>query len=382
MCTPARSCCTSSSRPAASGASVASRPSGGRRRCSRSCASPTPPAPARPAARTTRAAAAAWQRSSSPVCRSTAPTRSASTVMARRRCSPRVAQARARAAARVTPAAVRCRSPSVAGRPDERVDDMAGRVAIVTGAARGIGAATVRRLVADGWSVVAVDACADDPALSYPMATKADLDALTALGAVTTAVADVRSRESLANAVDLAESTYGGLDAALAVAGVVGGGAPHWETRTDTEQAVLDVDLGGVLNLARVAVPALLRRPAPRSGRFVAVASAAATRGLPKLAAYCAAKAGVTGFVRALAVELGDSGVTANAVSPGSTRTAALDASARLYTLESAEAFAERQPCKRLLEADEVAGLIAWLAGPHSGGATGGDYPLDGGLSV
>src|SRR3954451_17496996 len=382
MSTRARSCCTSSSRPAASGATVAFRPSGGRRRCSRSCASPTPRARARPAGRTTPAAAVAWPRSSSPVCRSTGPTRSASTVMARWHCSPRVARARARAAALVTPAAARCRSPSVAGRPDERGDDMAGRVAIVTGAARGIGAATVRRLVADGWSVVAVDACADDPALSYPMATKADLDALTELGAVTTVVADVRSCDALASAVDLAESTYGGLDAALAVAGVVGGGAPHWQTRADTEQAVLDVDLGGVLNLARVAVPALLRRPAPRSGRFVAVASAAATRGLPKLAAYCAAKAGVTGFVRALAVELGDSGVTANAVSPGSTRTAALDASAELYEMAGTDGFVEQQPVGRLLDPEEIAAALAWLAGPDSGAMTGAVMVVDGGLSV
>ena len=85
---------------------------------------------------------------------------------------------------------------------------------------------------------------------------------------------------------------------------------------------MLDVNLGGVLALARAAIPALLRRPAPRSGRFLAVASAAATRGLPMLAAYCAAKAGVAGLVRALAVELADTGVTANAVSPGSTDTA------------------------------------------------------------
>ena len=259
---------------------------------------------------------------------------------------------------------------------------MAERVALVTGAARGIGAATVRRLVGDGWAVVAVDSCADDPALSYPMATKAELDALAGLGAVTTAVADVRDVDALAGAVDLAESTYGGLDAALAVAGVVGGGAPHWETRTDTEQAVLDVDLGGVLNLARVAVPALLRRPTPRSGRFVAVASAAATRGLPRLATYCAAKAGVTGFVRALAVELGETGVTANAVSPGSTRTPALDASAALYEMDGIEGFTEQQPVGRLLDPDEIAAALAWVAGPDSGAMTGAVMVVDGGLSV
>ena len=145
---------------------------------------------------------------------------------------------------------------------------------------------------------------------------------------------------------------------------------------------MLDVNLGGVLTAARVGVPALLRRPEPRDGRFIAVASTAATRGLPMLAAYCAAKAGVTGFIRALAVELGGTGVTANAVSPGSTRTPILDESARLYGLESAESFAAQQPLGRLLEPDEVAALIAWLAGPQSRGATGANYPIDGGLSV
>ena len=145
---------------------------------------------------------------------------------------------------------------------------------------------------------------------------------------------------------------------------------------------MLDVNLGGVMAAARAGVPALLRRPEPRDGRFIAVASAAATRGLPMLAAYCAAKAGVVGFVRALAVELGGTGVTANAVSPGSTRTPILDESARLYGLESAEAFAAQQPLGRLLEPEEVAALIAWLASPQSRGATGGNYPLDGGLSL
>jgi SDR family mycofactocin-dependent oxidoreductase len=256
------------------------------------------------------------------------------------------------------------------------------RVALVTGAARGIGAATVRRLAGDGWSVVATDVCTDDPALPYPMATREELDALAALGQVTTVVADVRDVEALAAAVQVAVDTYGGLDAALAIAGVVAGGAPHWETALAGERAVLEVDLVGVLNLARASVPALLQRPDPRSGRFVAVSSAAAVRGLNGLAAYCAAKAGVTGFVRALATDLGGSGVTANCVSPGSTLTPALEASARLYDLESVNDFAKQQPIGRLLDADEIAAAIAWLAGPDSSGMTGAVVPVDGGLSV
>ena len=85
----------------------------------------------------------------------------------------------------------------------------------------------------------------------------------------------------MAAAVTEAEKQWGGLDAALAVAGVIAGGAPLWEMPADQEEAVASTDLGGVLTLARVAIPAPLRRPEPRHGRFLAVASAAATGGCP-----------------------------------------------------------------------------------------------------
>jgi SDR family mycofactocin-dependent oxidoreductase len=259
------------------------------------------------------------------------------------------------------------------------------RVALVTGAGRGIGAATVRQLAAEGWSVVAVDSCADDPALPYALSSAADLDEVVASatgGEVLAARADVRDVDELQAAVDLAERHFGGLDAAIAGAGVIGGGVAQWDVPRAVEQAVVDVNLGGVLNLARVAVPALLRRPAPRAGRFIAVASAAATRGLPMIAAYCAAKAGVAGLVRSLAVELGASGVTANAVSPGSTATAILDESARLYELAGAAEFAAQQPFGRLIDASEVAQVIVFLAGTGSSAMTGAVVPADGGLSL
>ena len=261
---------------------------------------------------------------------------------------------------------------------------MTGGTALVTGAACGIGAATVRALADAGWTVVALDRCADDPRLPYALATRADLDALVALAAerVVPVVADAADERALHESVTLAEERFGGLDAALAVAGVVAGGVPLWEQPAAEVEAVLQTDLFAVLALARAAVPALLRRPQPRSGRFLAVASAAATRGLPMLAAYCAAKAGVTGLVRALAVELGGTGVTANAVSPGSTDTVTLAESARLYDLPSAQAFAQQQPVGRLLAAEEVAAALLWLAGENSSGVTGAALPVDGGLAL
>ncbi len=194
--------------------------------------------------------------------------------------------------------------------------------------------------------------------------------------------ADVRDASQMAAAVAEAERHWGGLDAAVAAAGVIAGGVPLWEMPEAQQRAVLDIDLGGVISLARAAIPALLRRPEPRSGRFLAVASAAATRGLPMLAAYCAAKAGVTGLIRALAAELGGTGVTANAVSPGSTDTPILAESARLYGLPGAPSFAAQQPVGRLLDPDEVAAALVWLAGEGTGAITGAVLPVDGGLAV
>lgn len=270
------------------------------------------------------------------------------------------------------------------------MSEPAKRVALVTGAARGIGAATVLALAEQGWAVLAVDQAADDPVLPYRLGSAAQLEDVVARAAkagggperIGSAVVDVRDLSGLRAAVAEAEERWGGLDAAIAVAGVVAGGVPLWELPEQQERAVLDVDLGGVLNLARAAVPALLRRPAPRSGRFLAVASAAATRGLPMLAAYCAAKAGVAGLIRALGAELGGTGVTANAVSPGSTDTDILAESARLYGLSGAEAFAAQQPESRLLRPAEIAAVLAFLAGPDSSAMTGTVVPVDGGLAL
>lgn len=257
-------------------------------------------------------------------------------------------------------------------------------VAIVTGAARGIGAATAIALAASGFDVVAVDACADDPRIPYHLGTREQLEATVAASGsrAHAVVADATDAGAMADVVARAERELGGLDVIVAAAGVIAGGAAQWELAPEAERAVLDVCLVGVLVASRVGIPALLRRPQPRRGRFLAVSSSAAVRGLPMLACYCAAKAGVEGLVRALAVELRGTGVTANAVSPGSTRTAMLVQSARFYDLADAEQFASQQPIERLLDPEEVAAALAFLAGPAGAGITGALIPVDGGLSV
>jgi SDR family mycofactocin-dependent oxidoreductase len=260
------------------------------------------------------------------------------------------------------------------------------RVAVVTGAARGIGAATVVALASEGWAVVALDRCADDPRLPYHLGTEAELQAVAARAGdpdrIVPVKADACDASAMSDAVRLTEERFGGLDAIVAVAGVIAGGVPLWEMPVEQQDAVLEADLSSVLVAARTAVPALLRRPEPRTDRFLVVGSVADTRGLPMLAAYCAAKAGVGGLVRALAAELRGTGITANVVSPGSTSTAILDESARLYGLESAEAFSAQQPLSRLVAPEEVANALVWLASPAADAVTGATVPVDGGLGL
>jgi SDR family mycofactocin-dependent oxidoreductase len=296
------------------------------------------------------------------------------------------------------------------------------RVAIVTGAARGIGAATIAALAAEGWSVVAVDRCTPDRRLPYAMATESDLDEAVAAAearshradiergpaagpaaarvdadrgaradpaeapghrtdVVRAVVADATDPEALASVIEGAEA-WGDLEAFVANAGVIAGGLPAWELPAEQQRALLEVNLESVILAGRLVAPSLLGRPRPRAGRFVAVTSSGATRGMSGLAAYSAAKAGVEGFVRGLAADLHGSGVTANAVAPGSTDTPLLTESARLFELPSPRDFAPRQPLERLLDPAEVAATIAFLLGPGGSAITGATVPVDGGLTL
>jgi SDR family mycofactocin-dependent oxidoreductase len=265
-------------------------------------------------------------------------------------------------------------------------DSTGAPVALVTGAARGIGAATTRRLRGQGWRVVAVDSCGGDDdtsALGYPLATRADLDAVVSgLGPdAVAAVVDVRDRDGLQRVVDEAVERWGRVDAAVAAAAVILGGRSLWETPAAELDLLWDVDVRGVWNTAAVTVPAMLAGPDPGRCRFVAVASAAGDRGLFHLSGYTMVKHAVVGLVKGLAADLVGTGVSAVAVSPGSTRTPMLTATAALYDLADAEELGGSQLIRRLIEPEELAAAIAFCCSADGVVLNGSVLHADGGFA-
>ena len=259
---------------------------------------------------------------------------------------------------------------------------MTERLAVITGAARGIGAAVARKLAADGWSLLLVDACAPQPPAGYPMPAPADLAEVGrycfAAGAksVDELIADVGD----GSVRDRVRDALGGRApaAVVAAAGVIRGDRA-WAVPDEAFGLMMRVNLFGVTHLADACVPAMIEAGA---GRFVAVSSAAALRAMPMLAAYSAAKGAVVGYVRALAADLAGTGVTANVVCPGSTRGPMLAASAALYDLPDQESFAAQALLRRLLDPADIAAAVAWLCGPDSGALTGAVLPVDAGLTA
>jgi NAD(P)-dependent dehydrogenase (short-subunit alcohol dehydrogenase family) len=222
-------------------------------------------------------------------------------------------------------------------------------LAVVTGAARGVG---------------------------YAMPSPADLDSVAERCGAEVLCADVAAPDFGAQLTDVLAGRRA--DAAVAAAGVIADGLA-WSTDETAWSTLIDVNLHGTRRLAEVTVPGMV---ASGAGRFVAIASAAALRAMPKLAAYSAAKAAVVAYVRALAADLAGTGVLANVVCPGSTRGAMLAASADVYDLSGQEEFGGQHLVRRLLEPSEVAAAVVWLCGPGSSAVTGAVVPVDGGLTA
>jgi SDR family mycofactocin-dependent oxidoreductase len=259
---------------------------------------------------------------------------------------------------------------------------MSERLAVVTGAARGIGAAVATKLAGDGWSLLLVDACAPQPPADYPMPAPADLAAVArdcaaaGAGRVDDLIADVGD----GSVRDKLRNMLGGRapSAVVTAAGVIRGDQA-WAVPDDAFGLMMRVNLLGVRYLADACVPAMVDAG---TGRFVAISSAAALRAMPMLAAYSAAKGAVVAYIRALAADLAGTGVTANVVCPGSTRGPMLAASASLYDLPGQEYFAAQALLRRLLDPAEVAAAVAWLCGPDAGALTGAVIPVDAGLTA
>jgi SDR family mycofactocin-dependent oxidoreductase len=249
-------------------------------------------------------------------------------------------------------------------------------LAVITGAARGIGAAAAEQLAGQGWSLVLVDACSAQPGVGYAMPSPADLDALAERCGAEVLCADVAAPDFGAQLTDVLAGRR--VDAAVAAAGVIAGGLA-WATEETVWNTLVDVSLHGTRRLAEATIPGMV---SAGRGRFVAIASAAALRAMPQLAAYSAAKAAIVGYVRALAADLAGTGVLANVVCPGSTRGAMLAASADVYDLAGQDEFAGHQLLRRVLEPSEIAAAVVWLCGPEATAVTGTVVPVDGGLTA
>lgn len=196
-----------------------------------------------------------------------------------------------------------------------------GRVALVTGAARGQGRAHALTLAGEGAAIVAVDICKQIDTLEYPLATADDLGETVALvekaGRRAIAVqGDARSQEAMDAAVAKAVETFGRIDILIANHGIWGGLRKFWEISDEQWETMIDVNLTGVWRVAKAVAPRMIQR---RSGAIVMVGSVASVEGQTEYAHYVAAKHGLVGVMRNVALELAPYGIRCNAVLPGPT---------------------------------------------------------------
>lgn len=254
-------------------------------------------------------------------------------------------------------------------------------VAIITGAARGIGAATAVALAEAGHHLVLIDQCADDPRLSYALGTREELEAVAEQTQAEVVVGNAADESVVREAVTAADE-FGGVDIAIAAAGVIAGEGPAWEVTAEAWSLLDETNINAVRVLAAATIPLMLTRPRPRFGRFIALGSPIAWRATPRLAAYAASKAAVESFVKSMAADLAGTDITANTVLPGSTNTELLQHSASVYDLAEATDFVEHHVIDRLVEPEEVAASIAFLCSEHASAITGASFAIDGGMSA
>ncbi len=240
----------------------------------------------------------------------------------------------------------------------------AGRHAIVTGGAAGIGRAIAARLVSEGAAVSLWDR--DAGALA---------EAAAATGAAHHAVVDIADAEAVAAAADTTAAAFGKLDILVASAGITGPNAPLWEYPVREWQRVIDVNLNGVFYCNRAVVPHLLRNG---YGRIVNIASVAGKEGNPNASAYSASKAAVIGLTKSLGKELAKTEIRVNCVTPAAVRTAIFDQ----MTQEHIDFMLSKIPIGRFGQIEEIAALVCWLASAECSFSTGAVFDVSGGRAT
>jgi NAD(P)-dependent dehydrogenase (short-subunit alcohol dehydrogenase family) len=242
----------------------------------------------------------------------------------------------------------------VAGRNDDR---FSGRVALVTGGASGIGAATIRRLLSEGARVASLDLDGEPPA-----------------GAVALA-GDVSDSAQVDRAVAGTADELGPIDILVCSAGITGASLPTVEVTDDEWRRVMAVDADGVFFCNRAVLPAMIERG---YGRIVNIASIAGKEGNPMATAYSAAKAAVIAMTKAIGKDVARTGVLVNCIVPAVIETSILDG----LSEEHIDYMVERIPMGRMGSADEVAALACWLASEECSFSTGAAYDISGGRAV
>ena len=246
--------------------------------------------------------------------------------------------------------------------------------AVVTGGGSGIGAAIAHALVDAGARVTLMGRDAEK--------LEAQRGELAAAGRVHCVTVDVTQPSAVEEAFASARDTLGPVDILINNAGQAQA-APFAKTDLALWQRMLDVNLTGVFLCTQAALPSMIERG---FGRIVNVASTAGQIGYPYVAAYCAAKHGVIGLTRALALETATTGVTVNAVCPGYTETPLLQTSLDQVvaktgrsTNDARAALQRANPQRRFIAPDEVAHAVLWLVMPESGSMTGQSISISGG---